>query len=467
MPLEDQMLLEPTMFREYDIRGRETGAELNQQTMEYLGKGYGTFLSRRGIKRCVVGRDCRATSAEFEAAFIEGLVSTGCEVLDIGLSTTPMLYWAQFHFESIGGAAITASHNPAGWNGVKLAVGYSQTTNSQQLQEMYQLIKDEDFENGIGKVTQTPIDDEYIKDLTGRVQITGNPKILLNTGNGTAGVIGPRLLRAAGCDVTELHTRLDPTFPHYPANPSIVEMMEDTGDHVRKANAELGVAIDADGDRLGITDEKGKTHWPDVYMIPIVRELCAEKPGAKIVYDVKCSLALEEEIREHGGVPIMWKTGHSYIKQKIAEEKADLGVELSGHIFIVHGYYGFDDALFSGLRLIESLQKRGVKLSEMRSAHDKWATSPVYNVYCADDVKYRISEELIQRFRSMGYQVIDLSGARVVFADGWGLVRASSNLPQLVLRFEARTAEKLKEREEMFRNILKEYPGVGTEWETG
>src|ERR1043165_962159 len=326
------MKLKSTMFREYDIRGRETEDELNPHSMEALGRGYGTFLSRREVKRAVVGRDCRSTSAEFEGAFIKGLRSTGCEVLDIGLSTTPMLYWAQFHFESVGGAAVTASHNPAGWNGVKLAVGYSQTTNSEQLQEIYRIIEEESFAVGDGKLNETPIDDLYIADLVKRVSLKGSPKILLNTGNGTAGVIGPRLLRAAGCEVVELHTRLDPTFPPYPANPSVVEMMEDTGDNVRRSHADLGVAIDADGDRLGITDEDGKTIWPDVYMIPLVRDVLKEKPGAKIIFDVKCSVALEEEIREHGGVPIMWKTGHSYIKEKIAETKADLGIELSGHI---------------------------------------------------------------------------------------------------------------------------------------
>lgn len=461
------MRLKPTMFREYDIRGRETDDELNPETMEFLGRGYGTFLNRRGIKKSVVGRDNRSTSEEFSKAFVRGLISTGCEVLDIGLSTTPMLYWAQFHFKSIGGAAITASHNPAGWNGVKLAVGYSQTTNSEELQQIYKIIEEEDFITGTGRGSETPIDQAYISDLIGRVSLGDSPKILINTGNGTAGVIGPRLLRAAGCEVIELNTELDATFPHYPANPAGVEMMKDTGAHVRSAGADLGVAIDADGDRLGITDENGNTLWPDVYMVPLVRELLQEKPGGKIILDVKCSVALEEEIREHGGVPIMWKTGHSYIKAKIAEEKADLGIELSGHIFVVHGYYGFDDALFAALKLIESLRVSGIKLSEMKSAHDRWVTSPVFEVACADEVKYKIVDEITAKFKAKGLKVIDLSGARVVFEDGWGLVRASSNLPHLVLRFEARSKERLEEIEEMFRGILKAYPGVGTEWETG
>jgi phosphomannomutase / phosphoglucomutase len=461
------MKLNATMFREYDIRGRETPDELNEETMNYIGRGYGAFLKRRGVEEAVVGRDSRSTSEEFEKALIAGLISTGCNVIDIGLSTTPMLYWAQYHLKTTGGAAVTASHNPAGWNGVKLAVGYSMTTNSAQLREIYQIIESEDFQTGSGTARDVPVDDLYIEDIVKRLKIERNPKVLLNTGNGTAGVIGPRLLRAAGCEVSELNTNLDPTFPHYPANPSVVEMMEDTGAHVKSSGAAIGVAIDADGDRLGITDEHGTTIWPDMYMIPIIRDLLTEKPGAKIVYDVKCSAALEEDIAAHGGVPIMWKTGHSFIKEKISEVKADLGLELSGHIFVVHGYYGFDDALFSGLKLIESLSTKNKRLSELMQDVPKWFSSPVYNVYCDDQEKYKVSQQITDRLKAEGYRVIDLSGARVVFDDGWGLIRASSNLPQLVLRFEAKSEQRRKEIEQMIRNILKDYPSVGTEWHTG
>lgn len=455
------------MFREYDIRGRENDEELNPTSMNQIGRGYGTFLRNLGVDKLVVGRDSRATSEVFENALIEGLVSTGCHVSRIGLTTTPMLYWAQYHFDSIGGAAVTASHNPAGWNGVKLAVGLSMTTNSAQLQEIYKIIEEEKFVTGQGSIKDTPIDDLYIEDLIQRLHIEGKPKVLLNTANGTAGLIGPKLLRAAGCEVVELNTNLDSTFPHYPANPSVIEMMDDTGAHVRSSHSDIGVGIDADGDRLGITDEHGQNIFADMFMIPLVRDILAKKPGAKIVFDVKCSAALEEEIRKRGGVPIMWKTGHSFIKEKIKEEKADLGLELSGHIFVVHGYYGFDDALFTGLKIIESMTTNKKKLSQIMAEVPKWYSSPVYNVFCADNVKYQIADKLTQRFKQEGHKVIDLSGARVVFEDGWGLVRASSNLPQLVLRFEARSEERLKELEQMFRDILKEYPEIGSDWETG
>jgi phosphomannomutase / phosphoglucomutase len=461
------MKLKLTMFREYDIRGRETDDELNEQALFLIGRGYGTFLRRRSVARVVAGRDSRATSAQFHRALVAGLVSTGCEVLDVGMVTTPMLYWAQFHFQTTGGVAVTASHNPAGWNGVKMAVGYSLTTNSEQIKEIYQLIEREDFVDGEGRVTHAPVDDLYVADLVKRVNVQGRPRVLLNTGNGTAGMIGPRLLKEAGCEVVELHTRLDPTFPHYTANPASVEMMEDTGEQVRVSKSQIGVAIDADGDRLGVTDEQGKTIWPDLFMIPLIRDLLGAKPGGKIIFDVKCSAALEEDIREHGGLPIMWKTGHSFLKEKIAEEKADLGLELSGHIFVVHGYYGFDDALFAALKLIESLSRHSDTLSQVLASVPKWYSSPVYNVHCSDEEKYKVASELTHRFKSEGYPVIDLSGARVSFGDGWGLVRASSNLPELVLRFEARTKERLSEIQEIFREILKGYKNVGTKWETG
>lgn len=459
--------LKRTMFREYDIRGQETPDELNEHTLFLIGQAYGTFLRQRSIARLVAGRDSRATSEQFHKALVAGLMSTGCEVLDVGMVTTPMLYWSQYRFETLGGAMITASHNPNGWNGVKLAVGYSLTTNSQQIREIYELIEREDFVKGQGRVLPSPIDDAYVADVVKRVKIKGHPRVLLNTGNGTAGKIGPRLLREAGCDVVELHTRIDPSFPHYTANPSSIEMMEDTGEHVRSSKSQIGLAIDADGDRLGVTDENGKTLWPDLFMIPLIRSLLKEKPGAKIIFDVKCSAALEEDIAGHGGVPIMWKTGHSFIKEKIAEEKADLALEGSGHIFVVHGYYGFDDALYVALKVIEALSHQTATLSQILETAPKWYASPVYNAYCEDTEKYKIAQQLTERFKSEGYKVIELSGARVVFADGWGLVRPSSNLPQLVLRFEARTPERLEEIQEMFRGILATYPGVGTKWVTG
>jgi len=461
------MKIEPTVFREYDIRGRESDKELNPESMSLIGQAYGTFLRKRQIAEAVIGHDDRATSVLFKDALVEGMISTGCNVIDIGLVTTPMLYWSQFYLKRLGAAAVTASHNPSGWNGVKMASGYSRTTNQEEIEEIRQVIESGRFADGKGQVSKANIVEAYIADLTARVKLRAPLRVLLNTGNGTAGFIAPRLLKRAGCEVVELNTDLDPTFPHYTPNPSVAAMMEDTGAHVRSSQAAAGIAIDADGDRLGVTDEKGDTVWPDLYMIPAVRNLLAEKAGGKVVFDVKCSQALDDEIRQHGGTPIMWKTGHSFIKEKIQEDNADLGIEMSGHIFFVHGYYGFDDALFAALKLVELLSARGVPLSQLLADVPRYSSSPVYNAYCSDEEKYQIVEELVGKFKAQGYRVIEISGARVVFDDGWGLVRASSNLPQLVLRFEARTPERLAQIEQMFRTILRQYKSVGEKWETG
>src|SRR5215831_2042411 len=455
------------MFREYDIRGRETGDELSPAAVRAIGRGYGEFLRRRGIDTLVVGRDSRRTSEELAQALIEGLLATGRTTIDIGLSTTPMVYWAQYHFQAQGAASVTASHNPPGWNGVKLAVGYSITTNRTEIQELYSIISNDSVSAAPGSVRNAQIADAYTTDLVSRVRITNRPRVLVNTGNGTAGFIAPSILRAAGCEVVELHTRMDSTFPHYPANPAIVEMMDDTGEHVRRAQAAVGVALDADADRLGITDEQGCTVWPDIYMLPAVRELLDRKPGSKVVFDVKCSQALVDVIRQHGGVPVMCKTGHSFVKETLRAEQAELGIEASGHIFIGDNYYGFDDAIFAALRLLQLLDGCGQSMSQALADIPHYYSTPVYNAPCADQVKYDITEHLVARFKREGYRVIDISGARVEFEDGWGLVRASSNLPQLVLRFEAKTPERLRDIESMFRGILDEYEAVGREWETG
>jgi phosphomannomutase / phosphoglucomutase len=455
------------MFREYDIRGRETNEELSPDAVRAIGRGYGEFLRRRAIDTLVVGRDSRATSDELAHALIEGLLSTGRAVIDIGLSTTPMVYWAQYHFKAQGAASVTASHNPPGWNGVKMAVGYSITTNRAEIEELYDIITRDAIEPSTGSVRSADIAADYTADLVTRVKIGHRPRVLVNTGNGTAGFIAPQILREAGCEVVELHTRMDSSFPHYPANPAIVEMMEDTGEHVRAARAAIGIALDADADRLGITDEQGCTIWPDIFMIPAVRDLLTRKPGSKIVFDVKCSQALVDVIRQHGGVPVMCKTGHSFVKETLRQENAELGIEASGHIFIGDGYYGYDDGIFAALRLLELLDQRGETMSQALQDIPHYYSTPVYNAACADQVKYQITEQLVQRFKREGYNVIDISGARVEFGDGWGLVRASSNLPQLVLRFEAKTPERLREIEHMFRTILEEYEAVSRQWETG
>ncbi|MDP2664893.1 MAG: phosphomannomutase/phosphoglucomutase, partial [bacterium] len=397
---------------------------------------------------------------------LKGFLSTGCNATNIKVVLVPLLYWAQYHLKSEGGVMITASHNPAGWNGLKLALGYSQTLNQKELEEVYDIITKERFASGKGKLKENvDIFQFYQEDLLKRVDIKRKFKVLVNTGNGTAGLFAPDLLRKAGCEVVEHLTVPDPMFPHYTPNPAQVEMMEDTGKRVVEEHADFGFAFDADGDRLGLADEKGQNVWPDRYLILLARNLLEQKPGAKIVFDVKVSQALPEDIAAHGGIPVMWKTGHSHIKAKMKEVDAALGGEMSGHIFFKEGYYGFDDALFASLKLLEYFSKHEKPVSELVEETPWYVSSPAWHAPCPDEKKYEVVEALTKEFKKE-YEVIDINGARVVFEDGWGLVRASSNVPALVLRFEAKTEQRLKEIEQLFRKKLEQYPFVGKEWES-
>lgn len=458
-----------SMFREYDLRGRESESELNENSMYLVGKAYGTFLEKRGIKKVVVGHDNRSTSEMFYQSAIKGLLESGREIYEVGTIITPMLYWAQYYFKTKGGLMVTASHNPAGWNGVKLALGYSYTIIGKELEEIYDIIIDDAYstQRGGEVVYKKDILEPYMADILGRIKVGKTFKVVVNTGNGTAGLIAPEILRRAGCEVIGHLTELDPSYPHYTPNPAEVEMMEDTGRVVREQGADFGFAIDGDGDRLGLVDEKGQTIWPDRYLILLSRLILQKKPGAKIIFDVKVSQALPEDIAAHGGVPIMWKTGHSYIKEKLHSEGAALAGEMSGHVFFVENYYGFDDAIFTALNLVEYFSGQNKSVSELIAETPYYVSSPTLHAPCPDDKKYEVVAELTEEFRKEGCKLIDINGARVLFGDGWGLVRASSNVPALVLRFEAKTQERLGEIEKIFREKLARYEFVGKEWKSG
>jgi len=290
-------------------------------------------------------------------------------------------------------------------------------------------------------------------------------KVVLDTGNGTAGAFAPRILREAGLEVVEQFTELDPDFPNHEPDPALKETVEVLGARVLQEGADLGFAIDGDGDRMGVVDEKGEVIWPDRYMIVLSRQVLEKSPGAKIVFDVKCSQALEDDIRDHGGEPIMWKTGHSHIKAKLHEEKAELAGEMSGHIFFVENYYGFDDGVYSALRFAEYISNQNDTVSKVIEGTPYYISTPTIQTACGDEVKYDVVERLTDELKRDFDRVIDINGARVVFEDGWGLVRASSNLPVLVLRFEAKTAERLEEIKSTFREYLDRYPEVSKEWE--
>ncbi len=458
--------LKKTMFREYDLRGRESEDELNDTSVYCLGRGFAAFLQKRGLTETVVGHDARGTSESFHANMIKGLTESGVNVVDIGTVTTPMSYWSQYFLKVKGLVMITASHNPAGWNGVKFGTDLSYTLLADEMQELYDIIAKEDFVVGKGSMTKKDIKEDYIKDLLSRASITKKFKILVNTGNGTAGLFAPELLKRTGCEVVEHFTNVDPAYPNYTPNPDGTAMMEDTGKQTVENNCDLGFALDGDGDRLGLVDEKGNTIWPDRYIILLSRLILSKHPGAKIVFDVKVSEALPEDIKAHGGIPIMWKTGHSWIKSKLAEEKAAMAGEMSGHIFFVDDFYGFDDAFFAALKLLEYLSTQNKPLSEIVNDTPYYVSTPTIQVKTTDEDKYKVVDELVAEFKKEGYKINDINGARVYIEGGWGLVRASSNTPTLVLRFEAKTPEGLDKIKDIFKQKLDRFDVVSKEWDT-
>ncbi|KKW11078.1 MAG: Phosphomannomutase [Parcubacteria group bacterium GW2011_GWA2_49_9] len=458
--------LNPTLFREYDIRGRENKEELNSESVALITRAFGTLLKKRKITTVIVGHDNRNTSEAFYAVAVKSFRACGLTVIGIGRCLTPMCYFAQYQYKVKGSCMITASHNPAGWNGFKLSDGYSKTLLTNDIQEIRRIAEKEDFSSGKGSFTKKDIEEAYIHDITSRVRIGKKLKVLINTANATSSFFSPKIFRKAGCEVVEHNTNPDPTFPNYIPNPANVEMMRDTGKQTVKHKADVGIGIDADGDRLGITDEKGATVWPDRYMILLSRLILEKRPGAKIVFDVKVSEALPEDIKAHGGVPIMWKTGHSYIKQKMTDEKAALAGEQSGHIFFGEGFYGFDDANFAALKLLEYIAKHKKPLSKLVAETPYYISTPAHHAHTDDTKKYAIVEQLTVAFRKEGHRIIDINGARVYLEDGWGLVRASSNLPALVIRFEAKTQKGVEKIEKIFRKKLSKFPEVATKWDS-
>lgn len=460
------LTLKKTMFREYDLRGREASDELNEQSMYYIGRGFGTFLTKKGVNESTVGHDARATSESFHKQFIKGMIESGVNIIDIGNCTTPMGYWSQHHFQTRGGAVITASHNPTGWNGAKISDDFSKTLSGQEIQELYEIIAKENFKKGQGTVRKEEIKEKYIKDLSSKVKITKKFKILVNTGNGTAAIIVPDLLRQVGCEVIEHNTNIDPTYPNYTPNPENAAMMEDTIAQTLAHKCDLGMAFDGDGDRLGLVDNQGHILPADTILILLSRLYLSQHPRSKVMFDVKVSEALPEDIKACGGVPIMYKTGHSLIKAEMNRQNISLTGEMSGHIFFGpnFNYYGFDDAMFAALKILEYLSAQDQPLSEIFTTIPRYISTSVINVETPDEVKHNIIKQITAQFKKEGYKVVDVDGARVYAHQGWGLARASNTTPNIVLRFEAKSEAQIEKIKEIFRKKLDQFQEVGKEW---
>lgn len=446
-------VLDPGIFREYDIRGI-VGKALNEEVAEIIGKAYGTLTKDKGVKRVSVGRDCRESSPALTNALIKGLNTTGLDVLDIGLVTTPLVYFSLFNTDVDGGIMVTASHNPGEYNGFKLCIG-KDSLFGEGIQELRKVAESGNFESGNGKVERTDLLETYFTYLKDNIDIKPGLKVVIDGGNGTGGLTAPEILKRFGCEIIELYTELDGTFPNHHPDPTVEENLLELIKAVKDNKFDVGLALDGDADRIGVVDEKGQIIWGDMLVLIYALDLLENKKGATVIGDVKCSSNLFNGIANAGGNPIMWKTGHSLIKSKIKVENASLAGEMSGHIFFNDKFFGYDDAVYAGLRLLEILSKTGKKVSELLSGIPKTFSTPEIRVDCPDEIKFKVTE-LVKNKLSSGNKVVDIDGVRVEYPDGWGLLRASNTQPALVLRFEAQSEKRLGEIKETVENTLEE-----------
>jgi len=438
-------------FRAYDIRGK-VGPSLSPDFAELLGKAFGTYISTNGDTKIAVGRDDRASGPELKAALMRGLVSTGATVYDIGLSTSPALYFAVATWGLPGGVNVTGSHNPPDENGFKLVGEGNRPIAGDEIQDVLKVMQAGKFRSGDGRIEEHDVKSEYFAHLKKATNITRTFKVVVDTGNGVAGLFAPNLLREVGCDVVELYTDLDNTFPNHPPDPQMPENVVDLQKEVVEEQADLGLAFDGDGDRLGVIDEKGNRHEADYILMLLARGLLDEQPGAKIVIDIKSSQPVIDEVVERGGEAIVWMTGHSYVKLKMREERAPLAGEASGHIFFSENFYS-DDGLYAACKLLTYLSKDERPLSAHFEGVPEWFTSPELRVPCPDDKKWDVVDAVAAELRSR-HEANEIDGIRATWPDGWALVRASNTGPNLTVRFEARTKEALDAIDAELKEVL-------------
>ena len=431
------------IFREYDIRGI-VGEQLTEDTVATLGRAIGTFFAQNGARRVAIGYDARESSPVFCELLTKGFNATGLDVVLIGMVPTPVLYHTVFTKDVDGGVMITGSHNPPDHNGFKICLGKS-TLFGSQIQEIKDIALSDKFVDGEGSVETMDVLEDYCSDVASRIEMGPRRlKAVVDAGNGMGGVTAVPVYEALGVDLVEMFTDPDSSFPNHHPDPTVTENLQDIIGAVHEHKADIGLAFDGDGDRIGVVDENGRIIWGDELMILLSRSILAENPGSTIIAEVKCSQNLFDDIEKHGGVPLMWKAGHSLIKAKMKETNAALAGEMSGHIFFADRFYGFDDATYAGARVLEILSKTDLPLSQLLFDIPPTFSTPELRINCSDTKKFAVVAAIADHFAATN-RVITIDGARILFEHGWGLVRASNTQEILVLRFEADSAEHLNE----------------------
>ena len=445
------MQIDPDIFRAYDIRGVVDRA-LTPEVVRAIGHALGVLYP--GSPRVAVGRDGRLSSPALAEALCRGLADAGRTAIDIGAVPTPVLYFATHHLDTGAGVMITGSHNPPEYNGIKMVMD-GHTLFGEEIRRIYERLVEGDLPRGQGRIESANVLDGYLQRITGDVKLARPMRIAIDTGNGVAGPTASRLFKALGCEVTCLYCDVDGRFPHHHPNPSELENVQDLIRAVREQGLEIGLAFDGDGDRLGVVDEQGKVIWADRQMMLFARDVLSRHPGATIIFDVKSSRHLAELIQREGGKPLMWKTGHSFIKAKMKETGALLAGEMSGHIFFKERWYGFDDGLYAGARLLEILSREDPPVSAVFARLPDAVSTPELNVHFeADGAQHEFMRAFAERARFEGAEVSRIDGIRADFPDGWGLVRASNTTPSLVIRFEADSRAALERIQAQFREQM-------------
>jgi phosphomannomutase/phosphoglucomutase len=452
--------LPPEIFKAYDIRGI-VGKTLTPDIVTRIGQALGSEALASKQKRFVIGRDGRLSGAELSAALARGIARSGCDVVDIGMAPTPVVYFAIQHLGAGSGVAVTGSHNPPDYNGLKMVIG-GVTLSGELIQKLRARILNNDLASGQGSISSSDVRTAYLDRVASDVKLARPMRVAVDCGNGVAGELAPQLLKRLGCQVTELFCQIDGTFPNHHPDPSKPENLEDLIAEIKKGGYDVGLAFDGDGDRLGVIAPDGHVIWADRQMILYARDVLSRHPGGEIIYDVKCSRTLDAEIRKAGGKATMWKTGHSFIKAKLRESGALLAGEMSGHIFFKERWYGFDDGLYTAARLLELLSRDPRPTQEIFASLPNTLNTPELNLKFAEGDHFTVIQDLVKRAHFPDAKLTTIDGLRADFSDGFGLVRASNTTPVLVFRFEGDNEEALERIQKRFRELMQTTrPGIG------